>query len=490
MVVDVSYHGARTLARLIPFPDQRPIPMATIAIIGGGAAGASVFGALLAHDAPDTVHWITGTRECAGRGLAYNTAYDHHLLNVRAAGMGLYTDADEDFAQYSRHQRADARPTDFLPRRLFGEYIEAQLTRRLHHAQQRGRRSAITPCTATRLRATRDGYEIALDNGEVAAANQVVLALGALTPRPLRTISERALAGGAYVLDPWRLAERSIQPRRLIVIGTGLTAVDTLITASIRWPDCELVAVSRHGLLPFVHPALPIDAYPQQAELNARLMACDGPAAILAGIRRVLRTHQTLDWRSVIDGMRPINARLWQAFTPRQRRQFLRHVRWLWESSRHRLAPEPAEIIQQLRDEGRLQVYAARVLDVDGAGPLNVTVRSRAKQVVTTLQSDIVVQATGLDTAVGFAQHSLLSGLLQDGMAIADPLHLGVLAQADGQLINATGDVQHGLYAIGSLLRGNLWECTAMPEIRVAAHALAEQLSAQRALPADRMVVP
>lgn len=273
--------------------------MATIAIIGGGAAGASVFGALLAHDAPDTVHWITGTRECAGRGLAYNTAYDHHLLNVRAAGMGLYTDADEDFAQYSRHQRADARPTDFLPRRLFGEYIEAQLTRRLHHAQQRGRRSAITPCTATRLRATRDGYEIALDNGEVAAANQVVLALGALTPRPLRTISERALAGGAYVLDPWRLAERSIQPRRLIVIGTGLTAVDTLITASIRWPDCELVAVSRHGLLPFVHPALPIDAYPQQAELNARLMACDGPAAILAGIRRVLRTHQTLDWRSV-----------------------------------------------------------------------------------------------------------------------------------------------------------------------------------------------
>ena len=490
MVFEVPYHGARTFARLIPFPDKRPIPMANIAIIGGGAAGASVFGALLAHEAPDTVHWVTGTHERAGRGVAYGTAHDHHLLNVRASGMGLYVDADEDFAQYGSRRHAGSRPTSFLPRRLFGEYIEAQLNQRVQHAQQRGRRFAIAPSTATRLRATHSGYEIALDTGEIVAADQVVLALGALTPRPLRTVSERALASGAYVLDPWGLAERAIKPRRLIVIGTGLTAVDTLITASIRWPDIELVAVSRHGLLPFVHPALPIDAYQHQAELNARLLACEGPAPILAEIRRLFRTHQDLDWRSVIDGMRPINARLWQAFTPRQRRQFLRHVRWLWESSRHRLAPEPAEVIQQLRDEGRLQVHAARVLDVDGDGPLNVTVRSRTKQVVTTLQSDIVVQATGLDTAVGFAQHSLLSGLLQDGLAIADPLHLGVLAQANGRLINATGNVQRGLYAIGSLLRGNLWECTAMPEIRVAANTLAAALSAHRSQPEDLAALP
>jgi uncharacterized NAD(P)/FAD-binding protein YdhS len=264
------------------------------------------------------------------------------------------------------------------------------------------------------------------------------------------------------------------------VIGTGLTAVDTLISASIRWPDTELVAVSRHGLLPFVHPLLPIDAFSQQAELNARLMACDGPAAAFAEIRRVFRQHQNIDWRSVIDGMRPINALLWQRFTERQRRQFLRHVRWIWESSRHRLAPEPAGIIQQLRDEGRLHVHAARVLGVDSDEMLDVTVRSRATQRVTTLQSDVVVQATGLDTAVAFTEHALLSGLLKDGLASADPLQLGVLAESDGRLVNARGELQPGLYAIGSLLRGNLWECTAMPEIRSAADALANRLSQPR----------
>jgi uncharacterized NAD(P)/FAD-binding protein YdhS len=276
----------------------------------------------------------------------------------------------------------------------------------------------------------------------------------------------------------------------VVGIGTGLTAIDTLISASIRWPDIELIAVSRHGLVPFVHPELPIEPFPLQAELNARLLACEGPAAVLAQIRRTFDAHQDIDWRSVIDGMRPINTRLWQSFTPRQRKQFLHHARWLWESARHRFAPESAQIIQQLRDEGRLQIHAARVLEVDGDGPLNVTVRSRANQVVTTLQSDVVVQATGLDTAVAFAEHPLLAGLLESGLAIADPLQLGVLAEPDGRLINAAGDVQPGLYAIGSLLRGNLWECTAMPEIRVAADDLANRLSLPRATHAAASTLP
>ncbi|RDS83626.1 pyridine nucleotide-disulfide oxidoreductase [Dyella monticola] len=458
--------------------------MSDIAIIGGGAAGAALFGAILSRDASKTVHWVTGNAPHIGRGVAYSTSHDRHLLNVRASGMGLYLDADEDFIGYSTRRRPMSKPTDFLPRHLFGEYIESQLAKRIRNAECSGRRFAIAPTIASGIKASFNGYEIALDNGGTVTTERVVLALGALSPRPLRTVSTRALGSGAYVLDPWMLASRPIQPRRLIVIGTGLTAIDTLISAAIRWPDIELIAISRHGLLPFVHPALPIDPFPQQAELNARLLRCGGPTRAFAEIRRTFREHQHIDWRSVIDGMRPINAKLWQDFTPRQRKQFLRHARWVWESARHRLAPQSAEVIQQLRDEGRLQILAARVLDVDGEGPLDVTVRSRASQKVTTLQSDIVVQATGLDTAVAFAEHSLLSGLLKDGLATADPLQLGVQAQPDGRLINAAGEVQPGLYAIGSLLRGNLWECTAMPEIRSAADALANQLSVSRGEPA------
>lgn len=458
--------------------------MAEIAIIGGGAAGAALFGALLNLDDHATVHWVTGA-SARGRGVAYATHDDHHLLNVRAGGMGLYVDQGEEFLQHAVRDRADVRNTDFLPRRVFGDFIEAQVHARMAAAEKRGRHFALHHTEAVRVDPQIHGYDVLLADQQTLHVDTVILAVGALSPRPLRTVSDRALTSGAYELNPWQLSQRQQAPRRLIVIGTGLTAVDTLLSASTQWPDAELVAVSRHGLLPFVHPVLPTQPYPQQAELNASLLAADGTGPMLRAIRDALRHAPDVDWRSVIDGMRPINATLWQELTLAQRRQFLRHARWIWEASRHRTAPRSAETIQQLRDEGRLQVHAARVLGVDGAGPLDVAIRSRANQVLSTLQADLVVQATGLDTAVAFTEHALLSQLIEDGLAVADPLQLGVSAHPDGRLVNARGDVQPGLYAIGSLLRGNLWECTAMPEIRAAAHALATALAADRRVEAE-----
>ena len=453
--------------------------MADIAIIGGGAAGAALFGALLNQDDGATVHWVTGA-SADGRGVAYATRDDHHLLNVRAGGMGLYADQGDAFMQHAVRDHAEVRNTDFLPRRMFGDFIEAQVQARTLAAEKSGRRFATHHTEAVRIDPQVNGYEVLLADHRILRAEIVVLAVGALSPRPLRTVSAQALSSGAYELDPWNLSRHARAPRRLIVIGTGLTAVDTLITASTRWPAAELVAVSRHGQLPFVHPLLPPQPYALQSELNAALLGCHGTAPMLRVIRDALREAPDLDWRSVIDGMRPINATLWQGLGLAQRRQFLRHARWIWEASRHRTAPRSAEIIQQLRDEGRLQVHASRVLGVDGVGPLDVTVRARTSQITSVLQADLVVQATGLDTAVAFTDHTLLSQLIEDGLAAADPLQLGVLAHPDGRLINARGDTQPGLYAIGSLLRGNLWECTAMPEIRTAAHALATSLVARR----------
>jgi uncharacterized NAD(P)/FAD-binding protein YdhS len=137
------------------------------------------------------------------------------------------------------------------------------------------------------------------------------------------------------------------------------------------------------------------------------------------------------------------------------------------------MAPATAQAIEQLVEEGRLQVHAARVLAVDGAGPLAVSVRDRGIQRTSVIESDLVVQSTGLDTAVAFSTDGLLAQLVREGLAVPDPLELGVQADADGQLLDASGRPQRGLYAIGSLLRGMQWECTAMPEIRVAAHRLA-----------------
>jgi uncharacterized NAD(P)/FAD-binding protein YdhS len=454
--------------------------MADIAVIGGGAAGAAAFGELLARYEAGTVHWIVG-QQAPGRGIAYATHDDRHLLNVRASGMGVFAEHAEDFIQHASRQLGQVKGTDFLPRRIFGDFIQAQVGARIDVARRLGRSFRIHPEHAQEILPRGEGgYAVRVGEQRWLDVGEVVLAVGALAQRPLRTVSDAALQSGAYELDPWRLERHVHAPRRVVVIGTGLTAVDTLLSAAERWPHAELVAVSRHGLWPFTHSALPLATYPGQEALNRALLACDGSAPMLRLVRAAFDEAPDADWRSIIDGMRPVNALLWQKLSHAQRRQFLRHARWVWEASRHRMAPASGQAIHQLEEEGRLQVLAARVLQVDGAGPLQVTLRERSTQLVSALQADLVVQATGLDTAVAYGADPLLSQLLREGLAVADPLQLGVLADADGQLLAASGAPQPGLHAIGSLLRGNLWECTAMPEIRAAAHRLALRLSAPR----------
>ncbi|WP_199099778.1 FAD/NAD(P)-binding protein [Dyella sp. ASV21] len=451
--------------------------MGDIAVIGGGAAGAAAFGELLSRYDAGTVHWIVGPQEL-GRGVAYATRDDRHLLNVRAAGMGVFHEHAEDFIQHAARQLGQVKGTDFLPRRIFGDFIQAQVGARIDAARRLGRSFRIYPESAQHI-VVRDegGYAVRIGGERWLEVTQVVLAVGSLAQRPLRTVSSQALDSGAYALDPWRLERHTSAPRRVLVIGTGLTAVDTLLSVAERWPHAELVAVSRHGLWPFTHSPLPLSSYAGQEALNRDLLACDSVAAMVRRVRQAFDDAEEHDWRSIIDGMRPVNALLWQRLGDARRRQFLRHVRWVWESSRHRMAPASGQAIHQLLEEGRLQVRAARVLAVDGAGPLQVTLRERATQLVSTLGADLVIQATGLDTAIAYGEHELLARLLNDSLAVADPLQLGVLARADGQLLGAHGEPQRGLFAIGSLLRGNLWECTAMPEIRAAAHQLAVRLS-------------
>src|SRR5690606_3364650 len=101
--------------------------MTDIAIIGGGAAGAAVFGELLRRlGRDDSVHWIAGS-DAPGRGVAYATADERHLLNVRAAGMGLFPQPADEFLRYAERHVGGVTGGDFLPRRLFGDFVQARI---------------------------------------------------------------------------------------------------------------------------------------------------------------------------------------------------------------------------------------------------------------------------------------------------------------------------------------------------------------------------
>ncbi|OOG50968.1 FAD/NAD(P)-binding protein [Rhodanobacter sp. C01] len=448
-----------------------------VAIIGGGAAAATLLGELLERQPAQPLHldWYTGAAAAPARGVAYGTTSDRHLLNVRAASMSMFTGKPRGFLDFVQRDDPAIAGTDFLPRRRYGDYLEAEVARALEHGKAHGHDVNVIPFAIDALVPENDG--VTLIHGEEShRADAAVLALGALPPQPLPGVSSAAIESARYVMDPWQLlagaADLHPPPRKVAVIGLGLTAVDVLLELAAQWPQTEFVAVSRHGLLPEAH----LHKAAAPADDSAELIASMHDAPEIHRWLHLLREacSQETDWRPVIDSLRPHTTSLWQELPLEQRARFLRHARWAWERVRHRMPPQVLDSITALERSGQLQRQCGRVQSVELVNEaLQLTLVHAGE--TRTLGADLVIQTVGLDTDVRRTRHRLVQQLQTNAHITADPLGLG--AQAD-----ATGHLRHGdsswpnLFAIGSLLRGTLWESTAMPEIRQQARNLADRL--------------
>jgi uncharacterized NAD(P)/FAD-binding protein YdhS len=451
-----------------------------IIVVGGGAAGSAVTGELLRQGpaALDLI-WLVGPR-APGRGVAYSTPAEHHLLNVRAAAMGLFGDDVGAFAAFARVRQPAVGDADFLPRAWYGDYVEAVLAREIARARQRGVRVRVLSTDATAVRGDdARGYVVTTADDERIAADGVVLAIGALPSEPLSTVSTEARASSAYAPNPWHWPEPKRAPDRVVVLGTGLTAVDAVQTAVRLWPHAQVTAVSRHGRLPQSHAATVLPAYARSAQLGDALRARPRIAMWLTLLRAA--AADAADWRAVIDGLRGETKALWHVLDAAERRRFLRHLRWLWESVRHRLPPATAAELARLRLQGRLKVVAGRILSIGGAGPLVVRVRPRGTETTRTFAADLVIQATGFNLSTSSSDHRLVRQMIDDGTAQPDELDLGLAADGEGRLFACDGRPASGLRCVGTLLRGSVWECSGLPEIRALAASIATQMPAELA---------
>jgi uncharacterized NAD(P)/FAD-binding protein YdhS len=211
---------------------------------------------------------------------------------------------------------------------------------------------------------------------------------------------------------------------------------------------------------------------------------------LVAEVRKQIRlaADRGVDWRGVIDSIRPATQRVWKSLNLPERRRFLRHVRCFWEVHRHRLAPEIGRLLDELRQSGRLIVKAGRVLGcVDHENHAEVTYRDRETTGTGVLLVSRVVNCTGHETDARKIDSPVVRSLLANELARVDASALGLSVSDDGALIDASGFPSKFLFALGSARKGLLWESTAVPEIRVQAQSLAERLAGELVNAADSL---
>jgi uncharacterized NAD(P)/FAD-binding protein YdhS len=429
---------------------------ARAAVIGGGLSGALQALHLLREGA-GRVALIERART-PGRGVAYGTDRPEHLLNVPARRMSAFPDDPDHFVRWFAGRHGGGAE-DYAPRMLFGDYMEELLAAAGGGLEiVRGEAVDVT-----------EG-EVVLADGRRIESAAMVLAPGNLRPAVPAGIDPGAL-GPLWIGDPWSLSlgEGLSEDGAVLLIGTGLTAIDAALTLDASGWRGRIRAMSRRGLAPRAHAAREPMAPPTGPQ----------PADALALLRRFRARAAEIGWRSAVHELRTATQEIWSAAPLDQRRRFLRHLRAWWDVHRHRIAPAVAERIAAMEREGRLCVFAGRLVSaVPDGDAATVRVRRRGKAQVETLRASRVVNCTGPELDIVRSGEPLFSALLAAGRIRPDPCRLGIDVDGESRATGADGAPSATLYAIGPVTRGAFWESIAVPDIAVQAQRVARHILA------------
>ncbi len=451
----------------------------TIVIVGAGFSGTAVAINLLRLKHEQPLRIILIDRSQMARGVPYNKLRYPYLLNVPAGRMSANSDDPLEFLRFARRWQPAATADDFLPRELYGEYLECSL-RSAEDASapevELQRTYGLVIAIERIHRAST--LQVHLADGRKLKANDVVLALGNPPPAPLP--GSDSLRGSArYVADPWQAPPSFRAGETVLIAGTGLTMADTVIAGCTgHRRKVAIHAISRHGLLP-----TPQTSFHSVKDERSTLLFMRSASASLLRLFRSVRTlseeieSRGGDWREAIAFVRDLAPALWERLPIRERRRFLRHIRPYWDVHRHRLPNAIWSALNDLRRDGQLNIHAGRILGLERVDKqIQVTFRARGRVAATSLLVDRVINCTGADYDVRHTQQRLLRSLLAQGVATRDPLGLGIATDEMGALITASGYPAANIYYIGPMLRAAHWETTAVTELREHAARLARHL--------------
>jgi uncharacterized NAD(P)/FAD-binding protein YdhS len=435
---------------------------APVAIVGAGFSG-TMLAAELARRGVKSMLFEGAARE--GRGTAYSTTEPAHLLNVPATTMSAWADDPDHFARVVEAEGGSGE--DFAERRRFGRYLREILDEAVASEM-------VVVISARALSARRDesGWRILVEGGDEVTAGALALAHGNQPPEPLRGTEQ---LGARFVNNPW-VGESGEAIKRVaesdgdaLIIGTGLTMIDMVLSLDAAGHRGRIVALSRRGQIPRSHA----DFEPAPVELD------ELPLGDVGRLWRWQRRRAgQVGWRAAIDSWRPHSHAIWRSLDAGGQRRFMRHARPWWDVHRHRIAPQVAKQIADMVGEGRLEIVAGRIGAMrDTEAGIEVTISRRGPSTSLGMSGrDVEVRTfaaafncTGPLGTISRTRDPMLRQMLEEQLVQADELGIG-LAIDEG---SRAGD---GVWALGPLTKGAYWEIVAVPDIRGQAAAVAEAI--------------
>jgi uncharacterized NAD(P)/FAD-binding protein YdhS len=475
------FESKPSISRSLCNQQKRVKTAPVIAIIGGGFCGTLTLVQLLRQAKKPLQVVLVNKNYPLSKGIAYSTADENHLLNVAAGKMSAFPEDPDHFINWIRNQKtlkdfvSDELNLAYLPRYVYGNYLQDILDEALK------KKPSFVDCSilndeAKDIVRTVNKYKIVLHGNKAFAADKIVLATGNSLPSQLPVKDERFYTSQNYFGNPWdKSATENIKPdETVLIIGTGLTMLDTALSVARNGFRGKIIALSRSGLLPLFH---------KRRKPYLQLLDDLKPPYRLQQLYEVYFKHivqaaaQGNPTEALVDAIRPRTQEIWMGLSLPEKIQFMTHIKHFWNVTRHRAAKEVYDSISKLREKNMLEVVAGRLISMAETGnDIEIIFREKKTLKERIIKVNRVINCTGPETDITKVNDTFIKNLLKHGYIVPDELKLGMNALPDGTIIHKDNSLSSFLFTIGTNLKGILWESTAVPELRLQAQQLATEL--------------
>lgn len=463
----------------------------TLGIVGFGFSGLCTLFALVTKAKVPFRVYVFDVASAVGKGVAFATEDPKHLLNVRASQMGAMAENPNDFYEWLCDNEKFWRPIDpyfqslqvladsFLPRKLYGIYLEQVFLSICKMAKDKnidlifmGKKALDASCSPL------GEIRLIVEGGGCVLLDKLIIATGVPTSKKFPFESSFLINNDRYISDIWSDKERffslssSKEKGSIVIIGTGLTMIDAVTTLQSNQYQGKIIAISTKGLLPEYHLKEASFAISSDYTLNL-------PSKLLLLFKKLKKDVQSAissksDFRPYIDAIRPLEVGLWKQFTGKEKQLFLKYLFGVWNKYRHRMSFESFVLLKQLQERNILQILPGSIQSVDPYyDKLIVHYEERQSKKIVSIKASYVIKCCGPQYDITKQDSLFIHNLHSKGLVDFDQLDLGLALTQEGAI---QGKAHNKIYALGSLLFGELFETTAVPEIRNQASAIAEKI--------------
>ncbi len=400
----------------------------------------------LRRSKPDAQITLIDASGRPGTGAAYGTNDPTHLLNVPAPRMSAWPDDPDHFTRWL-DQRAVTPAESFAPRLAYGRYLQDQLAAADVRIEAAEVVELIPGCSGSVGAQRWSRIYPPTQSYSRPAGRKTACPTRWNVPSP-RCWPTAPTAGSSWTRGRparWRRWVHGGRTAFWSSVRGSPVSTSRCISPRAAPPSrcCRGMARSR------ADSARPVRRRSCRISTRSRGDVSLEQIARSARRRPRARPRRGLDWRQVIDAIRPRTARLWQSLGWEDQRRFLREDLRQWEVLRHRMPPTIADAIHAAIDSGQLVIEAGEVADVSLR-------RKGVELVVTTSDGSVRRRGDAVVVAAGAAWDRrslhgspLWANLLAAEVASLHPCGVGVRLTPDGYLIDAAGSTVPNIVCIG-----------------------------------------